>query len=342
MRRTRTEVAVVGVGGAGVNAVSRLMDVGLGGVRFVAADTSVQTLARAAGARQVVLGDDAGGLGTGGDARLGAAAALGAGKALCAALAGADVVFVVAGLAGGTGGGAAPEVARLAGGLGAVTVGLGLWPFGFEAARRVASAARAARGLAAACDTTVRVENDRALAVAGGAVPLDVALRVADDVVRQAVVGLTALVAQTGWIRLDMAVVRGVLADAGDGCLALGLGRGEAPACAAVAAALGSPLADMRALARAETVLVQVTGGLDLGIADTAEAVAGLRARLGDRVELVVGVGLDPALVGVAQATLLGVGLAAQAAPNRAPLAWPGPPAQAGRAAVEAPIREVV
>jgi cell division protein FtsZ len=301
-------LTVVGVGGAGVNAVSRLLDLALPGVRALAVDTSVQTLARVPTAARLPLVGVTRGLGTGGEPRLGAAAALAAERQLLPAFAEASVVLVVAGLAGGTGGGAGPEVARLCRQAGALTLGFGIRPFAFESRQRQRAARRAALGLARACDTSVLLDNEASLALAGGRLGLDVALRVADDLVRQAVHGLGGLLAGRGWIKVDLAHVRRLLADGGGACLSVGLGGGDAPAQAAMAAALASPLADMGALARARAVLVHITGGRDLAIADTAEAVASLRRRLPERTELVVGAGLEPALAGRAEVMIVAAG----------------------------------
>jgi len=338
------------VGGAGVNAVSRLIDVGLSATRCVAVDTSGQTLARAAGADRLMLAAVTRGLGTGGDGRLGLAAARDAEARLGSLIGGAEVVLVVAGLAGGTGGGAAPEVARVARRLGALTLGFGILPFAFEGRARAAAAGQARQAFAAACDTLVLLDNARALAVAGAAVPLDVALRVGDDVVRQAVQALTGLVGEAGWLPVDLATLRALLTDAGHGCLSLGLGRGEQPALAAMRAALASPLADMAALAVARAALVQVTGGPELAVADVAAAVGVLRRRVGRDCELVVGAASDPLLCGAAQVTLLGAGVPAAALER--PDGLPGPcrrpvvPARdavpAGPVALGMPARQAV
>lgn len=317
----RAELAVVGVGGAGVNAVAHLRDVGLPGVRFVAADTSAPTLARAAGVAGIRLGRTPGGHGTGGDRGLGAAAARLAEPEVRAALGSADLAFIVAGLAGGTGGGAAPEVARAARRAGAVVVGFGIAPFGFEARRRAEAAEDALVDFREACDTTIVLDNRRAQALAGDRVTLDVALRLADDVVRQAVHGLGAMVSGQGWINVDLPMVRAALASGGDGCLALGLGRGADPALAAMRAALASPLADMAALARARSVLVEVTGGSDLALADAADAMDLLQGRLAPGCRVAAGAGYDPSLAGAAQVVILANGVGAAA---RDLIAWPG------------------
>ncbi len=309
MKENQPEIAVIGVGGAGINAVVRLRDLGLAQARLIAVDTSAQTLARAGDLPHVLLGDAAGGHGTGGRAGLGAAAAAAAVDRLASALAGLDLACVVAGLAGGTGGGAAPAVARLARAAGAVVVGFGILPFAFESGRRAAAAEAALADLRAACDTCVTLDNRRAQEVAGGSVPLDVALRVADDVIRQAVQGLGEMIGGRGWIDVDWPVLRALLRRGGPACLALGLGRGASPARAAMRAALASPLADMRALAQAREVLVHVAGGADLVLCDTAEALDELGACLRADARMVVGAGCDPRLAGVAQVMLLGAGL---------------------------------
>jgi cell division protein FtsZ len=312
-RRHPPQIAVIGVGGAGINAAMRLRDVGLPGLRFIAVDTSAQTLARAGGVTQILLDGPTGGLGTGGHAALGRAAAEAGAKRLTEALAGLDLGCVVAGLAGGTGGGAAPVVAGLARAAGAVTVGFGITPFAFEASHRAAAADLASAALASACDTSVTLDNRRAQALAGGRVTLDVALRVADDVIRQAVQGLGEMVGGKGWITVDWPLIRSLLGSGGAGCLALGLGRGASPARAAMQAALASPLADMRALDRARGVLAHVSGGPDLALCDAADALGELQARLRPDCRLVVGAGCDPRLAGTAQVMLLGTGLPAVA-----------------------------
>jgi cell division protein FtsZ len=331
-------ILVVGVGGAGVNAVSRLLDLDLPGIRCVAVDTSAQTLRRADGATQLPLLEVTHGLGTGGAVHLGMAAVRASERALRSALAGSPVTLVVAGLAGGTGGGAGPEVAALARRAGSFTVGFGIRPFAFEVHLRQRAAARAALALEAACDLCVTLDNDRALAVTGRDVGLDVALRVADDLVRQAVQGLGGLLSGHGWIPVDLGHVRALMSEGGAAYLALGVGRGATPARSAMVAALSSPLADQQALADAHAVVVQVTGGPDLAVADTAEAVGLLQRRLPGQCELAVGAGCDQSLAGAAQVMVLAAGDEAA----RLPIPWPKAP---GLQWAEAPgglMREVV
>jgi cell division protein FtsZ len=220
-------------------------------------------------------------------------------------------VFVVCGLSGGTGGGAGPEVARIAAETGGVVVGFGFTPFAFEAPRRGALAEEARELLAryCYCAATVILDNERAMQVAGTAVPVDVALRVADDVLRQAVQGLADLVTRSGPIDADLATVREILTRGGECCLALGVGRGPAAATKAMTAALESPLADMALLSQAPAVLVQVTGGADLAVRDTAAAIDLLKSRLRGDAFMVVGTGCDESLEEACQVTVLGTGL---------------------------------
>jgi cell division protein FtsZ len=273
-------------------------------------------MSRVPEAAQVPLTAATEGLGTGGDARLGALAAHGAKRSLASAIGGCDLVFVVGGMAGGTGGGAAPELARHAREQGAVVVGFAIMPFGFEAGGRQQAAEQCLAALRDACDTCVLMENDRALGLTTADVTLDVALRVADDVLRQAVQGLGELLSGCGWINLDLATMKLLLSQGGEACIALGVGRGETPALTAVKSALASPLSDMTALRRASAVLIQVSGGPDLSVAETAAAIDRVRSMVGTAAELVVGTSLDPTLCGAAQVTILATGLRARAAPQ--------------------------
>jgi len=183
---------VLGVGGAGLGALRRLRDAGLPGISFVAADTSGQSLSDLGLAAQVLLSGATRGLGTGGDADRGRIAAEAGAEKVLAACGSPDVVLLVAGLAGGTGGGAAPVLARRLREAGAVVLGFGIMPFCFESRSRAAAADRGLAALREACDTTVTLDNDRVLALTGEGLPLDLSLRIADDLLRQAAAGLWA------------------------------------------------------------------------------------------------------------------------------------------------------
>lgn len=311
--------AAVGVGGAGVGAVLRLRDAAPEGLRFVALDTSAQVLQQARARAlsdaslppldTVLLAAGTAGLGTGGDTDLAAEAAREAAAAILRAVGAAEVVLLAGGLAGGTGGGATPPVARLLRDAGRVVIGFGIMPFGFESPRRQRRAEQALGQLRAACDTTLAMDNERLLSLSETPVTLDLALRVADDVIRQTAAGLVALAGCEGWLRLDLPTAGDLLVAGGDACLALGLGRGPQPAGRAMRAALASPLTDMRALSQARAVLVQVAGDDDLCLHDVADAVAILQALLPVTCQVTAGVALDPTLGKAAQVMLLGLGL---------------------------------
>lgn len=312
-------LVVVGVGGAGVNAVNHLAEIALPEVRYVAADASAQSLAAVEhhGARveRVLLAEGTRGLGTGGDAALGERAARGGAQALAARLGDAPLVAVVAGLGGGTGGGGAPvvaEIARLRGGL---TVGFGILPFPFEPARVGATAARARGALAERCHALIALDNARLLAAHGRSAPIEVALRAADETVRQAVEGLVALAgarrgpAERRWLDCDLARVRGLLRG-GEARLGLGFAAGgEEPVRRALREAMTA--ADGRA---AEGVLVHVTGGDDLAVADVERVAVEARGAWAPDGALDVGVTAFPGWRGVARVMVLALGLRAAVA----------------------------
>ncbi len=289
-------MTVAGVGGAGVNSIARLLDVGQPGVRYLAIDSSAQTLERVPSALRIAIGVDGRHLGAGGDPQRGRAAALAHERLIAEALDHSDVVLVVAGMAGGTGGGAAPEVARLARLSGAATLSFGLMPFAWEGRRRQSLATEAAKRLEVMSDTFVPVVNDRTVALTGRLVPMDVALRVGDDSIRQAVQGVSELLGDRAWLPVDRAALHSLLTQGGRGCVAVGIGRGSAAGRRAVEAVLSSPLIEPAAWRQARAAIVRVSGGPELTVADVAEIVGRLRSALAPDCELVVGAGLDAAL----------------------------------------------
>ena len=311
--------ALIGIGGAGLNALSRLEDAGLSRLRMLGIDTSAQALARLGKSGRVLLDHGTRGLGCGGDEAQGKQAALAARRQLETALSGIDVAFIVAGMAGGTGAGVSSMVARTLKRSGAVTVGFGVMPFRFESKARHQRAERALGKLRRSCDTTITLDNDRLLACAGETASLDVALRVGDEVIRQTCAALVDLTGRPGWINLDLPLVRDLLLGGGDGCVASGIGRGSRPAQRALRAALASPLSNMDALSHARSVMVQITGGHDLELQDTAETVSILEERLPKDCVVHAGAALDPTLKGAAQVMVFGVGLAG---PARLSLPW--------------------
>jgi cell division protein FtsZ len=271
-RVTEPKLRVVGVGGAGVNAVNRMIEAEIEGVEFVAVNTDTQSLEQSAASNRVHIGSDiTRGLGSGSDPDLGRAAALEDYDRLKALLKGSDMVFVTAGAGGGTGTGAAPVMARIAREVGALTVGIITKPFSFEGARRGEQADRGVDELAREVDTLIVIPNARLLTVLDKSTSMVEAFRVADDVLRQGVQGISDLITLPGLINLDFADVRTIMSDAGPALLGIGMGTGDHRAMDAVAHAIESPLLET-SLEGARSILLSVTGGRDLSLWEVNEA----------------------------------------------------------------------
>jgi cell division protein FtsZ len=274
---TEPVLRVVGVGGAGVNAVDRMIEAGIEGVEFMAVNTDMQSLEESAATRRLHIGGDiTRGLGSGSDPELGRAAAHDDYDLLKGALRGSDMVFITAGAGGGTGTGGAPVVARISRELGALTVGIVTKPFAFEGARRSEQADRGIEELAREVDTLIVIPNSRLLSVLDKSTSMVEAFRVADDVLRQGVQGVSDLITLPGLINLDFADVRTIMSDAGQALLGIGMGAGERRAMDAVEHAIESPLLET-SLEGARSILLSITGGRDLSlfeVNDAARAVA--------------------------------------------------------------------
>ncbi|MFL5821135.1 MAG: cell division protein FtsZ [Solirubrobacteraceae bacterium] len=263
---------VVGVGGAGVNAVNRMVEAELEGVEFVAINTDLQSLAQSAAHVTLHIGAEVTrGLGSGSNPDLGRQAAMDEYDRIKSLLKGADMVFVAAGAGGGTGTGAAPVVARIARELGALTVGIVTKPFGFEGARRREQAESGVEDLAADVDTLIVVPNNRLLSVLDKNTSMVHAFKVADDVLRQGVQGISDLVTLPGLINLDFADVRTIMQDAGNALLGIGMGTGERRAIDAAEQAVASPLLET-SMDGARSILLSITGGRDLSLWEVNEA----------------------------------------------------------------------
>jgi cell division protein FtsZ len=271
-RVTEPKLRVVGVGGAGVNAVNRMIEAEVEGVEFMAVNTDTQSLEQSAASNRVHIGSEiTRGLGSGSDPDLGRAAALEDYDRLKGLLKGSDMVFVTAGAGGGTGTGAAPVVARIAREVGALTVGIITKPFSFEGARRGQQADRGVDELAREVDTLIVIPNARLLTVLDKSTSMVEAFRVADDVLRQGVQGISDLITLPGLINLDFADVRTIMSEAGPALLGIGMGAGEHRAMDAVAHAIESPLLET-SLDGARSILLSVTGGRDLSLWEVNEA----------------------------------------------------------------------
>jgi cell division protein FtsZ len=269
---TEPVLRVVGVGGAGVNAVNRMIEAEVEGVEFIAVNTDTQSLEQSAAHNRVHIGGEiTRGLGSGSNPELGRLAALEDYDGLKAMLRGSDMVFITAGAGGGTGTGAAPIVARISREVGALTVGIVTKPFSFEGARRSEQADQGVEELAREVDTLIVIPNSRLLTVLDKQTSMVEAFRVADDVLRQGVQGISDLITLPGLINLDFADVRTIMSEAGQALLGIGMGTGEHRAMDAVAHAIESPLLET-SLEGARSILLSVTGGRDLSLWEVNEA----------------------------------------------------------------------
>ena len=302
-------IRVVGVGGAGLNAIHRMMDAGIAQVDFVAVNTDRQALAISDAPTKIAIGEGlTHGLGSGADPAVGRAAAEEAIDQLKQALRGSDMVFVTAGEGGGTGTGAAPVVARIARELGALTVGIVTTPFRFEGTRRRAASESGVDELRAACDTVIVIPNDRLLEVLDRSTSMVDAFKIADDVLRQGVQGICDLITTPGLINLDFADVRTVMQDAGSALMGIGYATGQNRAREAAERALGSPLIDAE-IVRARGILLSISGGDDLSLVEVNEAAEVVRQTATDETNIIFGATVDPRLTGQVWVTVVATGL---------------------------------
>jgi cell division protein FtsZ len=302
-------IRVAGVGGAGLNALHRMMDAGIAQVDFVAVNTDLQALAVSDAPTKIAIGEEVThGLGSGADPTVGRAAAENAVDQLRAALRGSDMVFVTAGEGGGTGTGAAPVVARVARELGALTVGIVTTPFRFEGTRRRTAAERGVEELRAACDTVIVIPNDRLLEVLDRSTSMVDAFKIADDVLRQGVQGITDLITTPGLINLDFADVRTVMQDAGTALMGIGYATGPNRARESAERALGSPLIDAE-IVNARGILLSIAGGDDLSLYEVNEAAEVVRQTATDETNIIFGATIDPRLTGQVWVTVVATGL---------------------------------
>jgi cell division protein FtsZ len=265
-------IRVVGVGGAGVNAVNRMVEAEVAGIEFLAVNTDVQSLQQSTADLTLHIGAElTRGLGSGSDSNVGRQAAMEDYDRMKALLKGSDMIFIAAGAGGGTGTGAAPVVARIAREVGALTVGIVTKPFGFEGTRRSEQGERGVAALAQEVDTLITVPNDRLLAVLDKQTSMVEAFRVADDVLRQGVQGISDLVTLPGLINLDFADVRTIMSEAGNALLGIGMGVGENRATEAALQAVSSPLLET-SMEGARSILLSITGGVNLSLWEVNEA----------------------------------------------------------------------
>jgi cell division protein FtsZ len=308
-----TTIKVVGVGGAGTNAVNRMVDTGVKGVEFIAVNTDVQQLDVCDADVKIHIGQEiTHGLGGGADPEVGRQAMEGSRDQMKSALRGADLVFVTAGEGGGTGTGAAPVVAEIARELGAVTIAIVTKPFSFEGNRRRDQALAGIDTLRAVADTVISIPNDRLLQVIERTTSVVEAFRHADDVLRQGVQGITDLITVPGLINLDFADVRTIVQDAGTALMGIGVGRGETRAHDAADAAINSPLLET-SIEGAKGILLNITGGADVSLYEVNEAAGLIADAADDDANIIFGAVVDERLEGTIAVTVVATGFGEEA-----------------------------
>ena len=308
---------VVGVGGGGSNAVNRMVDAGLSGVEFIAANTDAQALLVVDADVKVQIGaESTRGLGAGADPEIGKSAAHESRDELKEVLKGSDMVFVTAGEGGGTGTGGAPIVAELAHELGALTVGVVTRPFGFEGRRRAEQAHRGIEELREQVDTLIVIENDRLLQVVEKRTSIIEAFRMADDILRQGVQGITDLITVPGIVNLDFADVRAIMNEAGSALMGIGTASGENRAAEAAHTAVSSPLLES-SIEGATGILLNVTGPTDMGLFEVNEAAEVVTSAADQNANVIFGAVIDESLKDEVRVTVIATGFGAGAMRRR-------------------------
>jgi cell division protein FtsZ len=286
-------IRVIGIGGGGSNAVNRMIRAELMGVEFIAVNTDAQALLQSDAPHKIRIGDKiTRGLGAGGDPTIGQRAAEDDAEKIYEALKDSDMVFITAGMGGGTGSGAAPVIAEIARDLGALTIGVVTKPFGFEGARRRLNAEKATEALRDKVDTLITIPNDRLKDVAQQDTSIVDAFRIVDDVLRHGVQGISDLITVPGLINLDFADVRAVMKEAGSALMGIGRASGEGRAANAAREAIASPLLEVN-IAGAQGVLFNVTGGPSLGLFEVDEAAEIIRSTADPEANIIFGTVID-------------------------------------------------
>jgi cell division protein FtsZ len=308
VRETFAHIKVVGIGGAGGNAVNRMIDSGVDGIEFVSVNTDAQALMGSKAPVYVRIGDKlTKGLGAGGRPEIGERAAEESADTLGEMVRGADMVFITAGMGGGTGTGAAPVIAKHARAAGALTVGVVTKPFDFEGTRRRRAAEEGISRLRETVDALIVIPNQRLLDMVDAKTSIEEAFGLADDVLRQGIGGISDLITKPGVINLDFADVKTVMKEAGSALMAIGHGSGETRCIDAAQQAIESPLLEMN-IQGATGVLYNITGGTDLTLVETSEAAEVIRAAVDEEAEIIYGTSIDPSLGDAVRITLIATG----------------------------------
>ena len=301
-------IRVIGVGGGGSNAVNRMIRAELMGVEFIAVNTDAQALLQSDAPHKIRIGDKiTRGLGAGGDPGIGQRAAEEDAEKIYEALKDSDMVFITAGMGGGTGSGAAPVIAEVARDLGALTIGVVTKPFSFEGARRRLNAEKATEALRDKVDTLITIPNDRLKDVVNKDTSILDAFRVVDDVLRQGVQGISDLITVPGLINLDFADVRAVMKDAGSALMGIGRASGEGRAAAAAKEATASPLLELN-IAGAQGVLFNITGGPSLGLYEVDEAAEIIKQTADPEANIIFGTVIDERMGDEVSITVIATG----------------------------------
>ena len=317
-RSSSARLKVIGCGGAGGNAVNRMIGAGLRGVEFIVANTDMQALSQSLAPTRVQIGvNTTRGLGSGGDPQTGRRSAEEDEAVISDAVQDADMVFITAGMGGGTGTGAAPVVARLARQAGALTVAVVTKPFQFEGRRRLRQADEGLAELRAEVDTLLVIPNERLLSVVDKATSLSEAFPVADNVLLQATKGISELVTVPGLVNLDFADVKSIMACRGNALMGTGRGSGANRAVDAASAAVSSPLLEDVSIHGAEGVLVNITGGRDLTLHEVNEAALVVTQAAGEDANVIFGAVIDPSLDGDLLITVVATGFGAHGSSMR-------------------------
>ena len=313
------KITVVGVGGGGSNAVNRMIEAGVSDVQFIAVNTDAQALLLSEAPTRLQIGEKlTKGLGAGGDPEMGTRAAEESSDDLLQAIDGADMVFVTAGIGGGTGTGACPVIAQLSRGMGALTVAVVTTPFRFEGPRRGKVAEAGVRKLTEEVDTLIVIPNDRLLQVVDRRAKVVEAFAVADDVLRQGIQGISELITVPGLINLDFADVRTIMSEGGSALMAIGRASGESRAVEAAQKAITNPLLDVT-IDGAKGIIFNVTGGDDLRLHEVDEAAEIIRQTVDREANIIFGAVIDPAMEDAIQITVIATGFDVAAKEVRRP-----------------------
>jgi cell division protein FtsZ len=306
---SQVDIVVVGVGGAGMNAVNRMIDTHVRGVRFVAMNTDAQVLSLCEAPDRICLGQHyTKGLGAGGNASVGARAAMESATEIRNALGEADLVFIAAGMGGGTGTGGAPIVAQIARKMGALTVGIVTLPFSFEGTRRRRAAEEGLSALCSEVDAIITVPNDRLLAIIGRDRTLSESFKVADDVLRQGVQGIAEVINVPGLVNVDFADVRSVLREAGTALMSIGQGQGRNRAQRAAEEAIAGGFLNVP-IRGAQRVLFNISGGEDMTLFEVNEVAEQIGSAIHDSADITFGAVIDPSLNDMIRVTLIAAGM---------------------------------